>query len=113
MKKKREMEMKKQFLKSAAILSLAVTAVSTSQPVGAIVRNKKISTINIEDVKENLIYNDYFLKVADQRLLDKFEEAKRLASDLEFQEEEYKESLSKFIDKISLYEAFMTSKKTS
>ncbi|HGC8315481.1 TPA: hypothetical protein ACG2EB_000893 [Streptococcus agalactiae] len=29
--------MKKQFLKSAAILSLAVTAVSTSQPVGAIV----------------------------------------------------------------------------
>ncbi|HGH8058438.1 TPA: hypothetical protein ACJOFP_000516 [Streptococcus agalactiae] len=37
MKKKREMEMKKQFLKSAAILSLAVTAVSTSQPVGAIV----------------------------------------------------------------------------
>lgn len=110
MKKKREMEMKKQFLKSAAILSLAVTAVSTSQPVGAIVRNKKISTINIEDVKENLIYNDYFLKVADQRLLDKFEEAKRLASDLEFQEE-YKESLSKFIDKISLYEAFMTSKK--
>lgn len=31
--------MKKQFLKSAAILSLAVTAVSTSQPVGAIMRN--------------------------------------------------------------------------
>lgn len=31
--------MKKQFLKSAAILSLAVTAVSTSQPVAGITKD--------------------------------------------------------------------------
>ncbi len=57
MKKKREMEMKKQFLKSAAILSLAVTAVSTSQPVGAIVKYNAGNVDVIVDELERYKWN--------------------------------------------------------
>ncbi|EPT67790.1 hypothetical protein SAG0066_01230 [Streptococcus agalactiae CCUG 38383] len=62
--------MKKQFLKSAAILSLAVTAVSTSQPVAGITkdynnRNEKVKKylqeIRYKAMEKSLIFVIYWI----------------------------------------------------
>lgn len=111
MKKKREMEMKKQFLKSAAILSLAVTAVSTSQPVGAIVGKDETK------LRQQLGYIDSKKsgKKIDERWGEKnynylsYEliEANEWINRSEFQEPEYRTILSEFKDKIDSIEYYL------
>lgn len=111
MKKKREMEMKKQFLKSAAILSLAVTAVSTSQPVGAIVGKDETK------LRQQLGYIDSKKsgKKIDERWGEKIYnylsyeliEANEWINRSEFQEPEYRTILSEFKDKIDSIEYYL------
>lgn len=111
MKKKREMEMKKQFLKSAAILSLAVTAVSTSQPVSGI--TKDYNNRN-EKVKKYLQENNFGHKIAygwknkvefDFRYL--LDTAKYLVNKEEFQDPLYSDAREELISFIFPYEKFL------
>lgn len=111
MKKKREMEMKKQFLKSAAILSLAVTAVSTSQPVAGI--TKDYNNRN-EKVKKYLQENNFGHKIAygwknkvefDFRYL--LDTAKYLVNKEEFQDPLYSDAREELISFIFPYEKFL------
>lgn len=111
MKKKREMEMKKQFLKSAAILSLAVTAVSTSQPVAGI--TKDYNNRN-EKVKKYLQENNFGHKIAygwknkvefDFRYL--LDTAKYLVNKEEFQDPLYNDAREELISFIFPYEKFL------
>lgn len=107
MKKKREMEMKKQFLKSAAILSLAVTAVSTSQPVGAIVNNSK-DNINknkrvLEWLDSYIGYNeltDYSAYVDDKviTLSDKVDFIKYLLNKDEYSDDYYAKDYKEIVN---------------
>ncbi len=120
MKKKREMEMKKQFLKSAAILSLAVTAVSTSQPVGAIVNNSK-DNINknkrvLEWLDSYIGYNeltDYSAYVDDKviTLSDKVDFIKYLLNKDEYSDDyyakDYKEIVNSLKEKLFTYENYL------
>lgn len=109
MKKKREMEMKKQFLKSAAILSLAVTAVSTSQPVGAIAGKQYPEFIIPKNKGKKL--DQAFLERADNILFSKFEFAKSISSSDEFQEQEYTQAIEKLNNVIGSCEAYMVKMK--
>lgn len=111
MKKKREMEMKKQFLKSAAILSLAVTAVSTSQPVGAIVREFDKTSLPISNEKrfEGLSYESQFF--AYTRLVKHIDYIKDLLNLIEYQEQEYKIPRKKLLNELVKYENILISYK--
>lgn len=111
MKKKREMEMKKQFLKSAAILSLAVTAVSTSQSVGAIVREFDKTSLPISNEKrfEGLSYESQFF--AYTRLVKHIDYIKDLLNLIEYQEQEYKIPRKKLLNELVKYENILISYK--
>lgn len=98
MKKKREMEMKKQFLKSAAILSLAVTAVSTSQPVAGITKSYELENNRLGRQLQSLITADSkrigmskpWVEDAKTKIGYYLDLAKYLINKDEFQEVEYK-----------------------
>ncbi|WMU01168.1 hypothetical protein [Streptococcus agalactiae] len=103
--------MKKQFLKSAAILSLAVTAVSTSQPVAGI--TKDYNNRN-EKVKKYLQENNFGHKIAygwknkvefDFRYL--LDTAKYLVNKEEFQDPLYSDAREELISFIFPYEKFL------
>ncbi|HGA3565079.1 TPA: hypothetical protein ACGWHW_000593 [Streptococcus agalactiae] len=103
--------MKKQFLKSAAILSLAVTAVSTSQPVAGI--TKDYNNRN-EKVKKYLQENNFGHKIAygwknkvefDFRYL--LDTAKYLVNKEEFQDPLYNDAREELISFIFPYEKFL------
>lgn len=111
MKKKREMEMKKQFLKSAAILSLAVTAVSTSQPVGAIVKynagNVDVIVDELERYKWNQEISPLYYGNVYNTLQEYISKINYYLTSEDYDEPEFKKIKEELLEKTTKYEKYL------
>lgn len=102
--------MKKQLLKSAAVLTLAATVATTCQPVGAIsyIRdNNKYPKVSFFE-NNDLIDSNYY-KVAFEALDDKLFDINHWINSEEFKEKEFKNAIETLIVSTVQYEQYLNS----